>query len=97
MEVCVSMLYARLVTKPSASIPSLGHSRKTTRPKSYCEEITSVSCSVTPYIGPTTGVLRNTELVTSIILRPQAVVTMRPTVKKMIRKTMTPMPGKSIG
>ena len=36
------------VTNPSAIIPSLGHSTKTTRLKSYCEVSDLVACCVTP-------------------------------------------------
>ena len=73
-----SLETARPVTNPIASIPSRGHSKKTTRLKLYCVESELVICSATPKIDLTTGMMRITRSFTTISPRPALVLIASP-------------------
>ena len=60
----------RPVTNPIAAMPSLGHSRKTTRLKLYWEVRAVVACLVTPNTVLTTGTRASTPLIESIVPFP---------------------------
>ena len=57
MDLSLSSEYTCPVTKPIATIPSRGHSMKTTRLKLNCPSNDVIACWVTPNTVPTTGML----------------------------------------
>ena len=79
MDFSLSSEYTCPVTNPIATIPSRGHSTKTTRLKLNCPENDVIACWVTPNTVPTTGMLPRTTSFTRISIRPGGVVMVIPT------------------